>query len=100
MSWPGADVFLADASNFATRLQSLGYKVLDNLRLALRPLRRLYGHAPARDFGPVGLRTVREAMVRDGLGRTTINARVNRIRRVFKWAASIPTSSLLLRSDR
>jgi integrase len=62
---------------------------LDNLKAALRPLRRLYGRTPAREFGPVGLRTVREAMVKSGLCRTTINARVNRIRRAFKWAASV-----------
>jgi integrase len=28
-------------------------------------------------------------MSRTGLGRTTINARINRIRRVFRWAASV-----------
>jgi integrase len=28
-------------------------------------------------------------MVRSGLARTTVNARVNRIRRVFRWAASV-----------
>src|SRR5262245_13753715 len=58
---------------------------LDNLRDALRPLRRLYGTTPAADFGPLALRAVRDAMARDGLARTTINARVNRIRRAFRW---------------
>jgi integrase len=62
---------------------------LENLKLALRPLRRLYGQTPAREFGPVALRAVREAMVKSGLGRTTVNARVNRVRRMFKWAASV-----------
>jgi integrase len=28
-------------------------------------------------------------MIKSGLARTTINARVNRVRRVFKWAASV-----------
>ena len=60
----------------------------DNFREALRPVRRLYGHASAADFGPLALRTVRDEMVKSGLARTTINARINRIRRVFKWAAS------------
>jgi integrase len=60
----------------------------DNFREALRPVRRLYGHTRAAEFGPLALRTVRDAMVNSGLARTTINARVNRIRRVFKWAAS------------
>jgi integrase len=62
---------------------------LDNIRDALRPLRRLYGRTPARDFGPIALCAVREAMVQQGLCRTTINARINRIRRVFRWAASM-----------
>jgi integrase len=62
---------------------------LDNLRHAFRPLRRLYGCTLGSDFGPLALRAVREAMVREGLCRTTVNARVNRIRRLFKWAASV-----------
>jgi integrase len=60
----------------------------DNYREALRPLRALYGQVAARDFGPLALRAVREAMVKGGLSRGTVNARVNRVRRVFKWAAS------------
>ena len=35
------------------------------------------------------LRAVREEMVRAGLARTTINARVHKIRRVFKWASGV-----------
>ena len=61
---------------------------LENVALALRPLRQLYGHAGAREFGPLALRAVRESMVKAGLCRGVINNRVNRIRRVFKWAAS------------
>jgi integrase len=61
----------------------------DNLRVALRPLRKLYGRTPARDFGPLALQAVRQDMIRSGLCRTTINARANRIRRVFKWAVSV-----------
>jgi hypothetical protein len=36
---------------------------LDNLRDALRPLRKLYGHTPAKEFGPLGLRAVQEEMI-------------------------------------
>jgi integrase len=60
----------------------------DNYRDALRPLKALYGHTAARDFGPLALRAVREEMVKSGLSRGVVNARVNRVRRVFKWAAS------------
>src|SRR5262249_6664326 len=62
-------------------------KELLNLRDALRPLRQLYGHHPADAFGPLALHAVREEMIRSGLARTTINWRVDRIRRLFKWAA-------------
>jgi hypothetical protein len=33
-----------------------------NIGLALRPLRQLYRHTLARDFGPLRLKTVRQAM--------------------------------------
>jgi integrase len=62
---------------------------LDNLRDAFRPLRKLYGHTPAAAFGPLALRAVRDAMVEQGLARTTVNARIKRIRRAFKWAVGV-----------
>src|SRR5262249_52663247 len=60
----------------------------DNDRDALRPVKALYGHSIAREFGPLALRAVRDAMVKAGLSRGVVNARVSRVRRVFKWAAS------------
>jgi len=57
-----------------------------NIRLALRHLRKTYGHTPARDFGPLKLKTVRQVMIDSGLCRNEINKRVRRIVRVFKWA--------------
>jgi integrase len=62
---------------------------LGNLKAALRPLRSLYGETLAREFGPLALRAVRDSMIRSGLARTSINARVDRIRRAFRWAASV-----------
>jgi integrase len=62
---------------------------LGNIKGALRPLRALYGETLARDFGPLALRAVRDEMVRSGLARTSVNARVDRIRRAFRWAASV-----------
>jgi integrase len=61
---------------------------LENVTLALRPLKQLHGHTAAREFGPVALRAVQADMVNSGLSRGVVNARVNRVRRVFKWAAS------------
>jgi integrase len=59
-----------------------------NIRLAVRPLRQLYGLSPAQDFGPLGLKAVRQAMVGAGLCRSEINRQVGLIVRAFKWAVS------------
>src|SRR4051812_10195811 len=58
----------------------------ENLRQALRPLRRLYGNSPAADFGPLKLKAVRGEMIRLGLARTNINKQVSRLKLVFRWA--------------
>lgn len=62
---------------------------LDNLRDALHLPRSMYGRTPVSDFGSVALRAIRQRMIEDGLSRTTINARINRIRRVFRWGVSV-----------
>jgi integrase len=62
---------------------------LANMKDALKPVRKLYGHTLAQSFGPLALRAVRDAMVKSGLARSTTNARINRIRRVFRWAVSV-----------
>jgi integrase len=59
-----------------------------NIRLAIPPLRELYGHTLARDFGPVQLKAIRQAMIDSGLCRNEINRRVRLIVRAFKWAVS------------
>jgi integrase len=78
---------------------------------ALRFVRQLYGPTPAKDFGPLAIKAVRQAMVdhpvtrtvkvrdpqtgevrqeerllRQGLARRFVNKQVQRIRRVFAWA--------------
>jgi len=75
-----------------------------SFRPVLRLLRQMDGTTPACDFGPNRLRLVREAMVtgdesadppRSPWSRSHINQQVQKIRRIFKWAAShemIPAS--------
>jgi len=58
----------------------------DCIRSALRHLTRLYGPTPAKDFGPLALKTVRQAMINTGLSRGVVNANVGRIKRYFRWA--------------
>jgi integrase len=57
-----------------------------NLALAFRPLRQLYGHTPAVEFGPLGLKPVRRALIDLGICRNEVNKRVGKILRAFKWA--------------
>ena len=59
---------------------------LKNYRDALRYPRRLYGHTPAHEFGPLALKAVREAMIGARLSRTNINRQIGRVKHVFKWA--------------
>ncbi len=67
------------------------------LNAAFRPLRKLYGQTPAREFGPLRLKTIRQALIDADLSRTYANDCINRIKRAFKWAAEnemIPPSVL------
>jgi len=61
---------------------------LDNIRSALRPLKATYGHTQAAEFGPLRLKAVRQKMVAAGLCRTVVNARIQKLKRVFSWAVS------------
>jgi integrase len=58
-----------------------------SLKAALRVVRKLYGPTLARDFGPLALKACRARMVRKGWARTYINSQVDRLRRMFRWAA-------------
>jgi integrase len=57
------------------------------VEMALRALFP-FSDAPASAFGPRAMKTVRDALVRDGRPRVTCNRVVKTIRRMFKWAAS------------
>jgi integrase len=75
------------------------------LRAALRPLRELYGHTAAKDFGPLALKAVRQKMIESVDLRTgrpwcrgNINLHTYRIRHVFKWGVEnelIPPAVLI-----
>ena len=71
-------------------------KEVVNLKLALRPVKQLYGTTAADKFGPLALKAIRQHMVEvQKLCRKEVNKRIGRIKRVFKWAVSeelIPSS--------
>jgi integrase len=58
-----------------------------SLKDALRVLRKLYGPTLAREFGPLSLKGCRARMIHKGWARTYINSQVDRLRRMFRWAA-------------
>jgi len=55
------------------------------MRDALRPLLETFGQVLVRDVKPSVLKATRDRMIQSGLARKTINARINRIRRMFRW---------------
>lgn len=61
---------------------------IEGIRFALRPVRQLYGSAPAANFGPKSLKAVRQHMVDADLSRGVTNRRVGIIKRAFKWAVA------------
>jgi integrase len=66
-----------------------------NINYAVKRVRELYGLTPARDFGPLQLETVRQAIIETGICRNEVNRRVRIIVRAFKWGvakAMIPPS--------
>jgi len=56
-----------------------------NVADAIATATGLFGRTRATDVTPADLRACQAAMIAKGLARGTINARVNRIRRVFRW---------------
>lgn len=60
----------------------------NNFRQALAPLLQSHGHTLAREFGPQGLKAVRQAMIDRGWTRKWVNLSIGRIKRLFKWAVS------------
>ncbi len=59
----------------------------DNIRLAFRPLREMYAHTTAKDFGSLQLKAVRQKIIDSGLTRSGVNRRIAYIVQAFRWAA-------------
>ena len=91
---PAADVtvnevivaFWAHAEAYYRRPDGTTTKELSEFRYAFRPLKALYGHTPARSFGPLALAAIRDTLVAAGGCRTRVNKQVGRLKRAFKWA--------------
>ena len=58
---------------------------LHNVKLALKPLHRLYGVVPVHEVGPLAIKAIRQTWIADGITRGEINKRVGRLVREFRW---------------
>ena len=61
---------------------------VNNIRIALRPLVKLFGTERARDFSPRKLKSVRQELIDADCVRTSINRQIGRIKRMFRWAVA------------
>ncbi len=75
------------AQSYYRRRDGTATSEVANYRAVLKVLRELYGHTRAKEFGPLSLKAVRAELIRRDLSRSTVNSMVNRVRRVFRWAA-------------
>jgi integrase len=61
---------------------------IDEYKRVARYVRELYGLTPAKDFGPLALKAIRQKFIEKGWCRKFVNKRTERVRRVFKFAVS------------
>ena len=80
--------FMRHAATYYRHPDGTEARELDNYRLALRPLRRLYGPTPAAEFGPLKLRALMLELGKLGWCRKHINRQIGRVKQCFKWAAA------------
>ncbi|NLF58795.1 MAG: site-specific integrase, partial [Candidatus Hydrogenedens sp.] len=60
----------------------------ESIKATYRAFLDVYKSMPAADFGPLALKSYRTGLCDGETSRTTVNMKVNAIRRVFKWAVS------------
>jgi integrase len=61
---------------------------IDEFKHVARYVREVYGLIPAKDFGPLALKAIRQKFIERGWCRKVINKRVERVRRFFKFGVS------------
>lgn len=90
-----AQTYYVKADGSPTSMQAM-------FRLFLKPIRAQWGKMHADEFRPSCLREYRDQMVKDGYGRTTINAAMTAVKTLFKWGAAEgliePETHMMLRS--
>jgi integrase len=80
------DLYLEHADSYYRHPDGTVTGEAESIRCAVRVLRKTYGRTRADEFRPLKLKAVREKLVEAGLCRRSVNARIGRIKRMFKWA--------------
>lgn len=83
-----AKVYLEYADNYYKTPDGQPGKEAANIRYSIKPLLELFASAGLESFGPLMLIEVREQMVNAMIVRNTINQRIGRIKRMFRWGVS------------
>ncbi|MBA4191424.1 MAG: hypothetical protein C0467_25875 [Planctomycetaceae bacterium] len=68
---------------------------VEQVKTVSHVVRELYGNTPAASFGPLALKAVQQQFIGKGWCRRSVNQQTERVRRIFKWAASeelVPTA--------
>ncbi len=70
------------------RKNGLPTRTVEQIKLAIRLIKGLYGRTLAAEFGPLALQDVRQTMIDRKLSRHYINAQIHCLKRIFKWGVS------------
>lgn len=82
-----ADQYLAFAEQYYVK-EGRETDTVNGIRRAISWLCEHYGDQDARDFGPLALLAIQQHIVAEGKSRRYVNDSIDRLRRLFKWAAS------------
>lgn len=98
-----ADRFIAYAEGYYRDREGNPTAEIEHVRAAMRPLTALYGRTPARDFGPLALKAVRQRVIDRGCVKATAddddgpaaprsrkyaNQTAGRVKMCFRWGVS------------
>ncbi len=82
------DRFWSHATEYYRRPDGSPTSEIATFEPPLRLLKTMYGTIPAAHFGPLALEALRLKMIAKGWCRNVVNAQVNRVRHMFRWAVS------------
>lgn len=80
--------FIQWADGYYRRKDGSATDEVEEFKRVARYVRELYGMTPAKDFGPLALKAIRQRFIEAGWTRKFVNKRVERVRRIFKFAVS------------